>query len=504
MQSESPLELREENKFLKGEVIRLQDIIQLLKRDKFGSKSERVTDIPKEQLVFNEIEKEASTLPTEPEGTETITYVRKKGRNKRKPFPENLAREERIIDLAEEDKVCPHDGARLTEIGEERVERFKVVPAQMSVVVEIKKKYACRVCESHVAQAKANSILPGTIATPELLSFIVFSKFFQALPLYRLEEFFKLNAVELSRGTMARWMVQLTDKLMPVYNLLQDRAFESGYMAIDATHVQVLKEPGRVPQTKSFMWARGSPERGIVLFDYDPSGGGSVAKKLTTEFKGALQADAHRGYGTLDHTKILRLGCMMHARRRFHDAFLLGKKTPSLASEAVAMFKWLYQKEEEYKKRGLTPEERKLIRDKEIKPSLEAMKEWAETRLSRILKSSPLGNAMNYFINEYAELSAFLRDGRYEMDNGWLERTIRKFAIGRNNWLFCDTVEGAHASSLLYSLTITAKLNGKNPFTVMTEILTKLPDAKTVNDYELLTELLLSPYNPNSCLKKEG
>jgi len=503
MQAESLAELKEENKSLKDELARLHSIILLLKRDKFGSKSERVAEIPPEQLIFNEFEKEA-VLPVIAPETETITYTRTKGRCKKKPFPEHLSREEKIIDLPESEKNCPHDGTRLKEIGDERVEKLKMIPARASVLVEIKKKYACPTCESHVAQAKSNSLLPGTIATPELLSFIIFSKFFQALPLYRLEELFKLNGIDLTRGTMARWLVQVKDQLIPIYNLLQDQAFESGYMAIDATHVQVLREPGRTAQAKSFMWARGSPEKGIVLFDYDPSGGGQAAKKLVTGFKGALQADAHRGYEALDKEGLLQLGCMMHARCRFHEAFLIGKNQPGLASEAMAMFKWLYDKEEEYKKKGLTPTERKIIRDKELKPSLEAIKEWAESKLPKVPKSSPIGNALNYYIEQYPELTAFLADGRYEIDNGWVERTIRKFAIGRNNWLFCDTVEGAHASGLLYSLTITAKLNGKDPFKVMTEIFSKLPDAKTVEDYERLTALLLSPVNPLSCHKKEG
>ena len=132
------------------------------------------------------------------------------------------------------------------------------------------------------------------------------------------------------------------------------------------------------------------------------------------------------------------------------------------------------------------------------------MKEWAESKKPKVPKSSKLGNALNYFIEHYTELTAFLADGRYEVDNGWIERTIKKFAIGRNNWLFCDTVEGAHASGLLYSLAITAKLNGKDPFKVMAEIFEKLPTAKTADDYEKLTSLLLSPVNPLSCRKKRG
>jgi len=495
--------LLEENGNLKSEIERLHGIIRLLKRGKYGPKSERVEEVPPEQLIFNEIEQEAANPPGQEE-TETITYKRKKGRQPKRPFPEHLPREERIIDLPESEKQCPHDGHQLKEIGEERTEKLKTVPAQTSVIVEIKKKYACPFCDSHMAQAKSPSLLPGTISTPELLAFIVYSKFFQALPLYRLEEQFKLQGIALKRGTMARWLVQVIEHLTPLYNLLQEKAFESGYMAIDATHVQVLKEPGRLATTKSFMWARGSPELGIVLFDYDPSGGGAVAKKLMAGFTGALQADAHRGYETLDEKAMLLLGCMMHARRRFHDAWLLGEKKPGLASEALAMFKWLYDKEESYKKLGLTPAGRKEIRDREIGPSLEEMKKWALDKLLRVPKSSPVGNAMNYFVNEYTELSAFLADGRYEIDNGWLERVIRKFAIGRNNWLFSDTVEGAHASAMLYSLALTAKLNGKNPFEALTEIFTFLPSATTADDYERLTQLLLSPTNPLSCRKKEG
>lgn len=499
---ESVDEIREENGHLRKEVERLNGIIRLLKKHRFGAKSERTENL-EEQLIFNEVEREATT-PVPSTQTETITYTRKKGRQKRGPFPEVLEREEKVIDLREEDKVCPHDGTRLKPIGEERTEKLKTIPAKMWVVVEVKKKYACPCCESFVTQPKVNSILPGTIATPELLSFLIFSKFFQGLPLYRLEELFSLNRIELSRGTMARWLIQVKEKLIPLYNCLEEWAFESGYMAIDATHVQVLKEKGRAAQTKSFMWARGSPENGIVLFDYDPSGGGAVAQKLMTGFKGALQADAHRGYGALSEKELLLLGCMMHSRRRFHKAWLLAEKKPGLAADALAMFKWVYDREDYYKEQAMTPELRQQWRDKELRPSLQTMKEWMEQKRKLVPSSSPIGNALSYFINEYPELTAFLGNGRYEIDNGWLERTIRKFAIGRNNWMFCDTVDGANASSLLYSLVITAKLNAKDPFQAITQIFYRLPDASTADDYEELAKLLLAPETPLSCLKKEG
>lgn len=190
--------------------------------------------------------------------------------------------------------------------------------------------------------------------------------------------------------------------------------------------------------------------------------------------------------------------------RKFHQAWLLSQEKPGLAADALAMFKFLYDKEESYKERNLTPEKRKYWRDQEMAPSLEAIKTWSEGNLLKVPKSSPIGVALKYYLDEYEKLTGFLQEGRYEMDNGWLERVIRKFAIGRNNWLFCDTVNGAHASSLLYSLAITAKLNRQDPFQSLTKIFTKLPDAQTADDYEKLTEYLLSPFDPLSCRKKDG
>ena len=483
--------LRKENHILKSELQYKELLIEKLKYQIFGPQSEKVPDIDVDQFIFNELEVEVKNV--EPEQTELIeSYERKKkGRGPKKPFPEDLEREEVIIDLPEDEKHCPHDGTLLKEIGFEVFEKLKTYPARSVVVVEKKKKYVCPCCSGHMAQAKSNSILPRTIATPELLSFLIFSKFFQGLPFYRLEELYKLQSIELSRTLMASWLIRVSEMLVPIYNILEEWAEDTGYMSIDATYVQVLKERDRAPQDKSFMWARGSPERGIVLFDYNISGGGEIARNLCQDFNGALQADAHRGYGKLDREKILLLGCMMHARRRFYKAWIEGKKKPGLAGNAVGMFKRLYRFEEAYRKQNLTNEQRFDARLNEVSPYLEKMKSWCLDKKNKVLPSSTLGNAINYFINEYEELVAFLKDGRYEIDNGWIERAIRKFAIGRNNWLFCDTVGGANASSLFYSLVITAKLNDKDPFAVMTEIFQTLPNAKSIDDYEKLARLLV-------------
>ncbi len=181
--------LIDENKRLKEKLANFWDEVLDLKRDRFGKKSERFVDSNQQQFSFNEIELEKSTDPNAKEDAkETITYIRHKGKQKKKPLPDNLEREVKEIDLPEEEKFCNKDGSPLQEVGVEVTEKLKTYPARHVVVVEKKKKYACPTCSECMKQARAESILPGTIATSELLSYIIFSKFFQGLPLYRLEE----------------------------------------------------------------------------------------------------------------------------------------------------------------------------------------------------------------------------------------------------------------------------------------------------------------------------
>lgn len=479
---------KEKNKYLEEEIHRLRHNLKLLQKHRYGARSEKFIDTS-EQLIFNDVEAEAKAHPQQEEFDIIPGYKRRKGRGKRKPLPENIPREEVIVDLSEAEKRCPKDDTELKLIGYDEVEKLICIPAKMRVLIEKRAKYACPCCEEHMAQAKALSILPKTIATPELLSFIVYSKFYQGLPLYRIEEHFKHQKVDLHRGTMAHWLIRASEQLVPIYNLLEEKAMATGYMAIDTTKVQVLKEPGRRAQSKSAMWVRGSPEKGIVLFEYDPSEGGKVAKRLMLGFEGALQADAHPGYGQVEHLQLL--GCMMHSRRRFHKAWEYVGKKAGLAKDALRKFKKLYKLEEAYRDQCLKPEQRYEARLREVKPLMEKMLSWMQLQKQKIPPSGPLAEAFNYFVNHFDELSEFLKDGRFEVDNGWVERAIRKFAIGRNNWLFSTSVDGAKASAILYSLAVTAKLNGKDPFEALAELFREIPKAETIDDYERLTNLLL-------------
>ncbi len=435
-------ELEEAIQHYSQEVSRLHQIIKMMKKDIYGKKSEKLIENPNDQLsLFDEIEQEdakdkssVESASSEETETEQITYNRKKpGRAAKTPFPENLPREVVIIDIEESQKVCPHDGQKLEVIGEEVTEKLKIIPRQLIVVVEKKLKYGCT-CKNHIVAAKSNSILPGTIATVELIAYLIYSKFGLGLPLYRLEEGFNHQNIVLSRSTMARWLIQVSELLQPIWNILEEMALATNYIGIDATHVQVLKEDGRSASSKSFMWARGSPEKGIVLFDYDVSGGGLVAENLLLGYQGAMQSDAHKGYSRLNE-KVHRLGCMMHARRKFFEAFESSNKKSKLAKEALNIIKKIYKCEEKYKKEALSNSKRQEQRLIDVKPLIEQLGQLCTDNIRSLIPSSPLYKAVKYYLDEKPRLINFLNDGRYEIDNGWIERMIRKFAIGRNNWM---------------------------------------------------------------------
>ena len=243
-------------------------------------------------------------------------------------------------------------------------------------------------------------------------------------------------------------------------------------MACDETEVQVLKENGRKADTKSWMIVRSTPfgQKKIVLFDYSQSRAHDTMLALMADYKGYLQTDALNVYDKISKADgVIPLGCNMHARRRFESAAVDGAPAgKSLGAEGVKFYNDLYEIEAEVREKP--PDERRKLRDEQARPIFEKMKAWAEGHQPRLPIKSKIGGAIRYFLNEYESLISYLKDGRLEMDNGFTERAIRKFAIGRNNWIFSDTVAGAKASALLYSLVITAKVNDVNPYAALAQI----------------------------------
>ena len=266
-------------------------------------------------------------------------------------------------------------------------------------------------------------------------------------------------------------------------------------MACDESHLQVLNEKGRKAESKSWMIVRSTPHgsKKVVLFDYEISRSGATMQKLFSEFKGYLQVDGLNSYDGLAKTEgITRVGCNMHARRRFDEAKTAGAKAgKTLAEVGLKFYQDIYALEEAFKMKP--PDERYALRLEKALPLWNEFKAWVDTHQKKTPRKSKIGDAFFYFTEEYELLTAYLKDGRLEPDNGFTERAIRKFAIGRNNWMFADTTDGAEASALLYGMVVTAKVNGVNPYRALVQILTRLPKAQTLEEIEKLVDLLQVP-----------
>lgn len=489
------LEKKEERLALyEEEVHHLYEIIAELKRSKFGRKSERWES--QEQMCFNEVEfyaQKPSATEEEEDEEEISVKAHKKKRGHRKSLPTDLEREVIVLELPQEERFA-EDGTPLKIIGYEVSEKLKFEPSKVKVIEYRRAKYGVDNGDYEKTAPPVPSVIPKGIATPELVSTIVVKKYAYGLPLYRQEEMFAEKGVTISRQTMARWVVSHAEACRGVYNLLCDRLLASFYVACDETHTQVLKEKGRSAESQSWMWVRGTPhgKHKIILFDYDPHRSQEVAQRLLGDYKGFLQVDGYASYNVLEKQEgLIRIGCNMHGRRYFEKARVEGATSgQSLAEVGLGFYKKLYKIEEEF--RDLTPEERYQGRLEKHQPIWDEFKTWAEVHHKKVPPKSKIGQAFHYFLSEFEYLTGYLKDGRLEMDNGFVERMIRKFAIGRNNWLFADTEAGAEASSLFYSLLCTAKINGVGLYELMKYLFTEIPKAKTMEDLERLADIIVA------------
>lgn len=475
----------------------LHEQIRLLLAQRFSPSRERVAD---GQLgLFNEAEELDAQEPDDTEEEVEVRGHARRRRGTRRALPEHLERIDVVHELSEAERVCPSDGAVLEAFGEETSEQLDVEPARFRVLRHRRVKYRCPCCEQHLCTAPMTpQPIPKSAASPGLLAFIATSKYVDGLPLYRLAQQFERIGVALPRQTQARWMVQSGGLVQPLINLLRERLLDGGYIHCDETTVQVLDEPGKCAQSKSYMWVQlsGTGEVPVVLFDYDPSRSATVPTRLLEGFTGYLHTDAYAGYNAAANAGgLIRVLCMAHARRYFVDALKaqginpdkLPAKPPDSARrllKALGFFRTLYTIERRI--RGRPPDERHETRQRDSRPVLERLHAWASKTRPRVLPNSALGKALAYLLEHWEGLTRFLDDGRLEIDNNRAENAIRPFAVGRRAWLFSATVEGATASANLYSLVETAKANRLEPYAYLRHILTELPKATTVEAIEAL------------------
>ncbi len=490
--------LNETIKGLQNQISNLTEMMMLLRKDKFGSSSEKTPKQLDGQIsLFNEAEIEADETVTEPVTKEVHGYIRRDPKTKREELIKDLPVREVLCESSPEDLKCPRCNAQLKPIGKEVVrEELEYIPSKLQIVRYVRMAYECPACKRtdkpYIKKALTpTSLMNHSLASPSSVANVMYQKYVNAVPLYRQEKDWENMGISLSRATMANWVIRCTqDYLIPVVEHLQKELLARDIIHCDETPVQVLKEDGKKPQTKSYMWLyrTGNDDKPpVILYDYQPSRNGDHAVTFLKDFKGYVHSDGYSGYNKL--TNVTRCGCWAHLRRKFVEAIPSKKDVSALLTSAEIGRDYcnqLFKIEESLK--DLSSEERKQKRLELEKPVLEAFWCWLESL--NVLKGSALGKAVTYALNQRPYMENYLLDGRCALSNNVAENAIRPFTVGRKNWLFADSPKGADASAAVYSIIETAKANNLNVYTYLQYLLLYMPDADWRNYPEELDDLM--------------
>nr|BDD47164.1 transposase [Saccharospirillaceae bacterium] len=483
------------------QMLAMQEQLRLMTTQRYGRRSEKQIDDPRADL-FNEaeeidtLEQDVDSAELDTSDTEEITYTRKKQSAGRKPLPDNLEREVIEHDLPEADKVCSCGEAKQL-IGAETSERLEFIPAKLYVQQHVRHQYACPCCEENGVQTadKPAAILPKSNAGAGLLAYSVISKFQDSVPLARQSNILARHDIDLPRNTLARWHLQGADRMEPLIERFEATMSECSAVLIDETRLQVNKEPDKHASSQSYMWVRRglSPpddtgrRLDVTLYHYSSSRSGQVAYDLLANCQGAVMTDGYAGYDKVTATLGLQHAqCMAHARRKFVEAekaLPKGKKSPAITA-ILNEFRKLYAIEKRIK--DAPADEKKAERQQQAVPILDKLRDTLEKKQLQVPPKTKLGVAINYALSRWSGLTEYTRNGYLPIDNNGAENAIRPFVVGRKNWLFSDTVNGARASATWYSIIETAKANGLEPYHYLKKVFEQLPLAKTADDIDAL------------------
>ena len=471
---------------------------RLNKHRQFGRSSEKSEYDFSQLSIFNEAEATADTNVPEPELAEVKKHCRKRKRLVSDSLPEELPVETVEHDLSPGDKECPHCGEMMHRIGKETRRELKIIPAKAVIVEHVRFVYGCRDCErdeccTPILKAPAdNPVIKGSFASPEAIAHIMTQKFVMGVPLYRQEQEWQRQGIQLSRQTMSNWLIRATeDWLKPVYDALRVMLCLQDVLHADETTLQVLHEQGKTTQSKSYMWlyrTSGDSKHPIVLYHYQPDRRAKRPAEFLRDFKGYLHTDGYDGYHGLPE-QIVIVGCLAHARRKFDEALKSLPEKDREGSNALRGKRYcdkLFELERDYE--GLTPEERFEKRKEHSRPVMEDFFSWLGS--TGALPKNPIGVAVNYALKQRKYLERYLLDGRLEISNNRAERSIKPFVICRKNFLFANTGRGAAASAVMFSIIETAKENGLDPFSYLTYIFRNAPNWDLSENSDTLNMLL--------------
>jgi transposase len=474
--------------------IRTENLLRQLLAARSGRRSEQISE---EQLALFEAELKAQGVNVEdltkgndtgngpddkdPPASPGNTEAKPRGR---RALPAHLKRERVVHDLDEAEKHCEACEQDLREFGEETSERYEYIPAQLIVIEDICKKYSCA-CTVKTAGKPSQPIEKST-AGASLLTQVIVAKYADHLPLHRQAKIFRRFGVELSEQTMCGWMKQCADLLDPLYKRLKDFVLSSKVVGTDDTPVKVLDRS--LPQTrKGRIWPYvGDQDHPAIIYDYTPTRERAGPEEFLKNFRGHLQADAYVVYDSFftDPARgMVEVGCWAHARRHFHNAL---EKDPARMGGVLAMIAHLYEVEKMARQNGLHGEELRQAREQGARPMLNQLHGYLLAIREQVLPKSEAGQAINYTLKNWAALTRYCSDGNLSIDNNATERSLRSFAVGRNNWTFFGSDNGGKTAAVLRSFISSCELAKADPFAWFKDVLGRIAEHPIKRLEELL------------------
>jgi len=511
---EELLQLRGEITVLRDDKDHLEEILRLLRRQRYAPASE-ITPSGQgtlfdeaETLAAEDVEPVADTPPEA--SPDEPKSPKPRGKPVRKALPKDLPSITTVLDIPESERFCAKSGEPLVKIGEEITEQFDLTPAKLFVQRTIRPKYLCkcRLCQEveeapstdfkSEAKVKIAALpaqpIPKSYASPGLLAAIATAKYADALPLYRQESILARSGLDITRQTIAGWMVRCGEIVKPLINLAKDELISGPVVLADETRVQVLKGTGKKPTAKSYMWCfmTGSDKQEkVILFELGPSRGHDVPLRFLEDYEGYLHTDGYEAYETLaaKMPKIRLVGDWVHVRRKFDEAIkALPKdfKGEIKVKPGLDMINELFRIERVDIGGGALDSACHAVRQEKSRPLIEKLKAWADALVPTIRPKSLSAVALRYMLLRWAKLTVFLDDPILGLDTNDVENAIRPFVTGRKNWLFSASLAGAESSAALYSLVSMARAHGLNPFEYLKAVFTEIPRATTLADVEAL------------------
>lgn len=477
---EDPAQLREkyiahtdELLSIREKFLALKSRNEWLERQVFGRKSERVLPPPPEQTVLPGLIPDAPTAGAVAPEKVSVPLVRHKSKPGPKPLSKDLPRRTVLHDVPPHQRVCAHCQGALELTGAHLHEELEYKPAVFEVVEHVHPQYACPSCAGEPLTASRPSLpVEGARAGAGLLAHVLVQKYADHLPLDRQEKIFARQGVSIAKSTMVGWIAGCVDMLAPVVEAMKKSLLSSSYVLCDETTVPVLdkSKPGKTHT--GYLWGYGDGKSAVV-FDYQRSRSRAGPEDFLKGFRGYLHSDGYAGYDAIGKREgISHLGCWAHARRKFFD---LAEREP-WAVEAVERIRALYQVEREAKEQGFAREGIAALRREKSAPLLVELNAWLLERRERLLPASDLRGAFEYTLSQWDRLTRYVEDGQLHIDNNFSERCIRPLVIGRKNWLFAGSHEGAKRSAVIYSLIGTCRLLGVEPLAYLRDVLSRIAD----------------------------